>query len=103
MRKTYHITLQAPLGIRYGSLSLEDTDGSPRTVFSLFGIRSELEARYYDGAVLFGGELRFITGARPCAGEFRIDGDRLMGHLTMKGFTIGLSGTLDDTEKEDAI
>ncbi|MBQ6020881.1 MAG: hypothetical protein IJL26_11980 [Clostridia bacterium] len=104
MRNTYHITLQAPLGLRCGSLSLLDAEsGSPRVLFSLFGIQSELAARYCGDGVRFDGELRFITGTRPCAGEFRIVGDALEGKLTLKGFTIPLTGALDGERKENAV
>ncbi len=99
MRNIYKITLRSPLGIRYGSMTI----GRGRVTLNLFGVRNELAAERKDDTVTFGGNLRFITGSRPCVGTLTLNGRDLEGSLTLKGVTIPLNGTIDETIKEDAV
>ena len=99
MRNIYKITLRAPLGIRYGSMTV---DGGKLTL-DLFGVSNELAADRKDDTVTFGGNLKFITGSRPCVGAFTLRGSALEGYLILKGVTIPLNGTIDETIKEDAV
>ncbi|MBQ6165006.1 MAG: hypothetical protein IJK23_11080 [Clostridia bacterium] len=103
MNDTYRITLHSPLGIRYGVLTIRDAGEDARLVFSLFGIQSELAAEKRGDAVEFGGDLRFITGTRPCAGEFTVSGEEIKGRLCLRGVSIPLLGSLDKTPEEAKI
>lgn len=101
MYDIYRISLSSPLGIKYGSLQYAEDGRQGDITLSLFGYESRMNAqRDADESIKFNGSIRFITGSRPCTGEFRITDKNMTGKLILRGISIPFKGILEEREDQ---